>query len=191
MYVFKKLSLNKVPHIVSWYLVIKNKYQLQELSMNEISTNMISDAMTNFIDVVNNKKHFKNNLAYCAQYKAELQECSFAEALSKLSVELTQAQINMLEKGYDILIHPNLLSWTADKNNELYTTLDVHCSEELVFPENDKIHLIQFPGGQHWYVEVGNVQVKIDGKEKWDTKEEAQLAANDYVSQSKISRRTK
>lgn len=190
MYTFKKLSLNKVPHLVEWYLCVDSKWILQTLAMNETSTNMISKAFDNFLDVASKRqKHFSNTLAICMQYVAEMNGCSFAEAVSKTLVEVTEKQMEMLNEGYEILFHKNMISWTVDKDNSIYTTLDVHISDELVFPENDKINLIQFPGGSHWYVEIGNVQVKIDGKDKWDTKEEAQAVANDYVSKSRASRR--
>ena len=189
MYTFKKLSLNKVPHLVSWYLCIDSKWVLQSLGMNEISTNMISKAYDNFLEVAKGKKHFSNNLAYAFQYYAELHKCSFSEAVARTLVQVTAKQIELLDQGYTILFYNNMITWSVDKDNSIYTTLDVRLSDTLVFPENEKINILQFPDGSHYYVEIGNVQVKIDGKEKWDTKQEALTIAHEYVSKSKISRR--
>lgn len=190
MYTFKKLSLNKVPHLVNWYLCIDSKFMLQQLSMNEVSTNIISEAFDNFLKVETKKqKHFSNSLAVAFNQIATLKECSFSEAISQTLVSVTQKQIELIDQGYTILFQSNMTSWCVDKDNSIYTTLDVHLSDSLVFPENDKINILQFPGGSHYYVEIGNVQVKINGKDKWDTSQEALAVAHEYVSKSHITRR--
>ena len=40
---------------------------------------------------------------------------------------------------------------------------------------------MQYPNGSHWYVEIGNVLLNINGKEKWDSEEEAQSVAENYL----------
>jgi len=192
MYTFKKLSLNKVPHLVNWYLCIDSKWMLQQLSMNEVSTNIISKAFENFLEVeVKKQKHFSNSLAVAFNQISNIKEISFSEAISQTLVRVNKKQMELLEQGNTILFQSNLTSWCYDKDDSMYKTLDVHTSESLVFPENDKINIVQFPGGSHYYVEIGNVQVKIKGKDKWDTHQEALAVAHEYVSKSNFSRRYK
>jgi len=185
MYTFKKMSLNKCPQLINWYLCIDSKWMLQQLSMNEVSTNLISKAFENFLKVESKKeKHFSNTLAIAFNQIADIKGISFSEAISQTLVSVSKKQMELLEKGNTILFQSNLTSWSYDKENEFYTTLDVHISDTLVFPENYKINIVQFPGGSHYYVEVGSIQIKVDGCEKWDTYEEAQKVALDYVNKS-------
>jgi hypothetical protein len=55
-------------------------------------------------------------------------------------------------------------------------------SEELVFPEGGKARFLQWPNGHHWYVKIGDVDVKVDGEMKWDTKEKAEEAYQKFLN---------
>ena len=49
------------------------------------------------------------------------------------------------------------------------------------FKESD-IRISQFPGGQHYYVRIGDMELHEDDKIKWDTREEAMQMAKRYIS---------
>lgn len=50
-----------------------------------------------------------------------------------------------------------------------------------VLKESD-IQIKQWPGGTHFYAYIGPVQVKYDGRVKWDSESDARIAALSYVS---------
>lgn len=54
-------------------------------------------------------------------------------------------------------------------------------SDKLVFPETKEVKIMQYPNGSHWYIEIGNVLLNMNGKEKWDSEEEAQSIADEYL----------
>lgn len=44
---------------------------------------------------------------------------------------------------------------------------------------------IQWPDGTHWYAKIGDEDIVVDGKQKWDTKSEAEAAAVKYLKGKK------
>lgn len=44
------------------------------------------------------------------------------------------------------------------------------------------IRITQFPGGTHYYVHIGDMELHEDDSIKWDTKEEAHAAAMRYIN---------
>jgi len=46
----------------------------------------------------------------------------------------------------------------------------------------EKLRIISWPNGEHFYAKVGNMDVVIDGKQKWDTKAEAQAAGERFLA---------
>lgn len=47
----------------------------------------------------------------------------------------------------------------------------------------DDVRYIQWKGGSHWYAKVGNIDiVDQDDRQKWDTKEEAIKAAQNWIN---------
>lgn len=45
----------------------------------------------------------------------------------------------------------------------------------------EKPRFIQWPGGTHYYAKIGDEDIVVDGKQKWDTKEEAEEAAKKFM----------
>jgi hypothetical protein len=49
------------------------------------------------------------------------------------------------------------------------------------FKESD-IRISQFPGGEHYYVRIGDMELHEDGQIKWNTREEAMMVAQRYIN---------
>jgi hypothetical protein len=45
----------------------------------------------------------------------------------------------------------------------------------------EEIRIIKWPDGKHFYAKVGNADVVVDGKQKWDSKYAAQKAAERFL----------
>ena len=56
--------------------------------------------------------------------------------------------------------------------------------KEFVYPDfkKDDIRISQFPGGEHWYAYIGDMQIKDGGVQKWDTYEEAYEKASKLIT---------
>jgi len=51
--------------------------------------------------------------------------------------------------------------------------LDTIESDELIFPEEERIKVSQWVEGKHWYAKVDKTTVEWKGRTKWDTREQA------------------
>jgi len=40
---------------------------------------------------------------------------------------------------------------------------------------------MKFPNGTHHYIMKGNVSINLEGKEKWDSRKEAELAIQSFL----------
>lgn len=61
--------------------------------------------------------------------------------------------------------------------------IKVHESRDIdvwALPKEEP-RFIQWPGGEHWYAKIGDEDIVVDGKQKWDTKAEAEKAAMKYL----------
>lgn len=56
-------------------------------------------------------------------------------------------------------------------------------NHKLVFPDFTKndIHIEKFPEGNHFYPYIGNIQVRVGSKTKWNTYEAAKKAAESFI----------
>ena len=54
-------------------------------------------------------------------------------------------------------------------------------SDRLVFP-GSTIKILQWPKGIHWYAKIGHVDIVVDGEQKWNTREQAEKAAQEYLA---------
>lgn len=51
--------------------------------------------------------------------------------------------------------------------------------------ETPRVKLHKWPDGNHWYAYVDGEDVVIDGEQKWNTSEEAQEAAREFIKRRK------
>lgn len=77
-------------------------------------------------------------------------------------------------------------------SEEYYEICEQRFSDEFIFPTQhlatiDDVHIIQWPGGSHFYAKVGSVDI-VDsrGNQKWNSEEEARKEAAKYIFLNKI-----
>jgi hypothetical protein len=66
------------------------------------------------------------------------------------------------------------------------TNLEVTDTQEISKYKlpTEEIRIISWPNGKHFYAKIGNADVVVDGRQKWDTKAEAQLNAEKFLKES-------
>lgn len=69
------------------------------------------------------------------------------------------------------------------------TTKDYHATathevDNWILPDA-KVRIIQWPNGVHWYAKIGDLDIVVNGHEKWDSKEAAERAVERFLNGSK------
>ena len=109
-----------------------------------------------------------------------------------LENEVLNNRINDFKKGREVYLADGVVQFSP--NWDMYYKIDECESEELIYPKEAHFHLEEVrylkwdvPGvtkGRHWYAKIGNMDVKDkDGNMKWDTKEEAEAAAEWFCTE--------
>lgn len=49
----------------------------------------------------------------------------------------------------------------------------------------DNVRIIQWPDGKHFYAKIGQLDVELDGCSKWDTRVEAEQAAQKFIKRKR------
>ncbi len=67
--------------------------------------------------------------------------------------------------------------------DETFKILKTEERKNLIFPTASlkDIRIIKWPNGTHYYAKIGNQDVCIGGEQKWNTKEKAQIAAEEFL----------
>jgi hypothetical protein len=188
-YIFQKLQMKKVPKITGWYLVINNAEDLMIFHLSyDVFQSVISKAITEDFNVktwkdgLSKQKHYSSEFGCGIDAVSKIRGTSFADTLKDLLINYHDRQFELIKQGYSILFAPNGISYSVDRNNEIYTVLEIIVKDTPVFPECTDVHYSQFPGGEHWYASVGCIDIKDkDGNIKWNTITEAEKATEWFL----------
>lgn len=116
--------------------------------------------------------------------KDEFYVWEIADKLQKLA---TDPRIDMFNKGYKIMIPSNgIVTVIFSPDGEIIEEFE---SDKIEFPIIKKpsykdVRIMQWPGGKHWYAKIGNIDVVVDGEQKWNSHREAELAAQKYIKEN-------
>lgn len=108
---------------------------------------------------------------------AELKGISIMEAQLKFNQDFMHGMEKSLFDYRQIFVNSN------GGYFGMFNGLLVHKSRDVdvwALPE-EKPRFIQWNGGTHWYAKIGDEDIVVDGKQKWDTKTEAEAAAKEYM----------
>ena len=91
-------------------------------------------------------------------------------AFTQMSEAIRESSYILINKagGY----HRGPVSYSQFTNRKTFTWPD--------FKEKD-IKISQFPGGTHWYVRIGEMELRENDEIKWNTYDEAMAAAKRYI----------
>lgn len=112
---------------------------------------------------------------------AKIKGISIVDALTQLNTDVEAAMRRVLKETGRIFINHHGAFFATSKSLEIS---DTHMIPTYVLPE-DKPRIIQWAQGQHFYAKHGSDDVVWGGKQKWDTRAEAEQAAAEYMKASK------
>lgn len=106
--------------------------------------------------------------------------CTFIDACRAFRIELADSQLKMIQQHGGIMMNryggyhsPVPYTQWVRRKSFLYPD----------YKESD-IRVSQYPGGTHWYVHVGDMELHQGVDIKWDTKAEAEAVAKKYVEEA-------
>lgn len=112
---------------------------------------------------------------------AEQRHLSMIDAVVQFRMMVAGQQLDAIhENGYIVLnkqggYHPGPIEYSQFFRRKKLLWPD--------FRESD-IRITQFPGGEHWYVHIGEFELRENENMKWNTHKEAMDAAMRYVEES-------
>lgn len=98
-------------------------------------------------------------------------------ALTRFQEQLGRGLARVLDERGRLFI--NELGGYFGYSDELLIT-ETRDIDVWALPE-EKLRIISWPGGTHFYAKVGNEDVVVDDKQKWDTEAEAAAAGKKYL----------
>jgi len=113
------------------------------------------------------------------------QPMSMVEAIGFLSDKITSTieYFYIKDGGFYINskggVHPLKLS-------KHETITETKTRENFIFPSEEEIKIMKWPGGKHWYAKIGEQDVVVNGKQKWNTKKGAQDAVDSITEATRI-----
>lgn len=115
---------------------------------------------------------------------AQINECDFLSASTKLEIDIMKGKINCLVNHGNICLRDNGLSYMI--YNTSYDIIDEVYSKELIYPNSSytekDINILRWKGGKHYYVKIKNLDVvDPDGNQKWNTRDEALKQAKIFL----------
>ena len=104
-----------------------------------------------------------------ASMLAQSVEGTILDGFSLLRMEAGAGELRALREYGSLYINP-----VGGHTSELEYTQFCR-RKELLFPDftEKDIHIRKFPGGVHWYAYIGDIQLRHNEKEKWNTYEAA------------------
>lgn len=109
---------------------------------------------------------------------AEMKGISLYDALSKLNLDIATGMSSALDEFGRIFINDRGGYFAFVTGIVIDETKEINL---WALPGKEP-RFIQWDGGSHWYAKIGDEDIVVDGKQKWDTKAEAQAAAKKYLT---------
>lgn len=115
----------------------------------------------------------------CAIIKAQQVEGSILDGFRCLNMEIGMAQLDNIKKYGAVFIN------AAGGHTHGVETVQFCRRKQLIFPDfkKEEIRVKQFKGGQHWYVYIGDMQLRNGDQLKWNTQEAARAAAEEMFAE--------
>jgi len=122
-------------------------------------------------------KAHKNELAQLA----DIWGLDLVSALSKLQQHIGEGLDRVLQDRKRLFI--NDVGGYFGYSNDLRIS-DTRTIDVWALPE-ETVRIIQWPDGSHFYAKIGNEDVVVSGKQKWDSRADAEAAGEKYLEGKK------
>jgi len=174
-FTFARVSL-KHPNIqkpleYGWLLKIHNLVDLLTFFVEKDW--VMRAAVADYFSSIIRNRHFTNPTAQGLSLLCDEDGRGFTQLMGKMNSDRFTAMANNLP-----LYINRVGGWMPERGCTEHETV---VAEK--WPESDKIQprFIQWQGGKHWYVKIGNQDIEVDGQQKWNTKQAAEEAYKKWL----------
>ena len=134
------------------------------------------------------KGHFTNDFECAVEGYMNAMHEGLMPSMAKVENEALQNRLRSFRSGRKIYLNHGIQVVTIDSRfADITTTTERNV---LTFPNEDKptmqdVRFIVWDGGVHYYAKIGKLDiVDKDGNQKWNTRREAEDAAQWYINQN-------
>ena len=163
----------------AWWLKITSQEELDDY-MIDVYMQGESYAIKDHLRLKRNniRGHYTSYLANVCDSLASFKDTSFFSELGFLKEQFYKNASDVLAEHGQVYINSGGgFNWKREAKQ-------IYQKEGFDFPmfSVEDIRVKKWPEGNHWYAYIGNVQLTNGDQVKWNTKEEAELFAKQYVS---------
>lgn len=157
------------------------KFCMTEMSegMAEITNNIIRKSKGLL------EQHYTTHFASVVTMMSEIKQIPVWQAVTELENEVLNNRLKGVDCG-DVYLMEGLTQFGfVNSIHEIVETVDL---DKLEYPVDKKLTIddfrfIQWYGGEHYYVKLGNMDIVDEhGNQKWNTREEAEEVVQKYIN---------
>ena len=186
MWTFLKVRLKRFENFpTEWVLKIDSEKKLDEY-LTAVMPKRVKDSLEDMIAFKSGRMdHSANQITYNAQ---NINPDNVLQGMLTFIHDGETTQRRIIRDG-NILYVKCQGSFSHNNLTEtLYEVLETVEKEDLVFPDLQPRYL-QWPNGKHWYVKFGEKDFVVYGKQKWDTRAEAEAAVARHIEKTTTASR--
>ena len=109
------------------------------------------------------------------------------DTANELLLTAINGRLKDIDKGEAVYLEDGVRQFGYSSNNPHFEIIERYYSDKLEYPDFKKptlndVRFIQWDGGEHWYAKINKEDIVDEiGRQKWNTKGEAEKAAKWYI----------
>ena len=195
---FKDLATGEESH--KWWFAAKTASQVMEHAEKFFKPTMQEGFNSAAHDAIEAIKHggafMKHPIDVAASAIESITEIKGYERSSPLALFDTanelllttiKGRLKTIGKGEVVYLEDGVRQFGYTSKNPYFEIIERYYSDKLEYPDFkkptlDDVRFIQWDGGEHWYAKINKEDIVDEfGRQKWNTKGEAEKAAKYYI----------
>ena len=195
---FKNLATSEESH--KWWFAAKTARQVMEHAekcfkptMQDGYNSAAHDAVEAIFKYGGIMNHATNEVASSIETITEIKgfkrssPLALFDTANELLLTAIKGRLKDIDKGEAVYLEDGVRQFGYSSNNPHFEIIERYYSDKLEYPDFKKptlndVRFIQWDGGEHWYAKINKEDVVDEiGRQKWNTKGEAEKAAKWYI----------
>ena len=195
---FKNLATGEESH--KWWFAAKTARQVMEHAekffkptMQEGYNSAAHDAVEAIFKYGGIMNHATNEVASSIETITEIKGYKRSSPLAlfntanELLLTAIKGRLKDIDKGEAVYLEDGVRQFGYSSKNQHFEIVERYYSDKLEYPDFkkptlDDVRFIQWDGGEHWYAKINKEDITDEiGRQKWNTKGEAEKAAKWYI----------
>ena len=195
---FKNLATDEESQ--KWWFAAKTARQVMEHAekffkptMQEGYNSAAHDAVEAIFKYGGIMNHATNEIASSIEAITEIKgfkrssPLALFDTANELLLTAINGRLKDIDKGEAVYLEDGVRQFGYTSKNPHFEIVETYYSDKLEYPDFkkptlDDVRFIQWDGGEHWYAKVNKEDIVDEfGRQKWNTKCEAEKAAKWYI----------